>query len=99
MFVHSVKRAKLLIENGYEVEFRGVAGNLDTTKLPDALVARVAAGENVHAVPASDVARAWTRNPSSRSPRVAAGGPDEDGETRLGPDDNRRDGGKGGGEK
>ena len=71
-FAHSVKRAKLLIENGYEVdlrktgnpagsifalknmgwsdrqevEFRGVLAHLDISRLPDELVARLAAGEN-----------------------------------------------------
>ncbi len=71
-FAHSVKRAKLLIENGYEVdlrktgnpagsifalknmgwsdrqevEFRGALAHLDVGALPDALVARLAAGEN-----------------------------------------------------
>lgn len=32
-------------------------GNLDVNKLPDALVARIAAGENVHAVLASGVSQ------------------------------------------
>ena len=71
-FTDSVKRAKLLIENGYEVdlrrtgnpagsifalknmgwsdrqevEVRGVLAHLDISRLPDELVARLAAGEN-----------------------------------------------------
>jgi len=71
-FTDSVKRAKLLIENGYEVdlrrtgnpagsifalknmgwsdrqefEIRGVLHRLDLNRLPDDLIARLAAGEN-----------------------------------------------------
>ena len=71
-FLNSVKRAKLLIENGYEIdlrrtgnpagsifalknmgwsdrqefEFRGVLHRLDLNRLPDDLIARLAAGEN-----------------------------------------------------
>ena len=71
-FAHSVKRAKLLIENGYELdlrrtgnpagsifalknmgwsdrqefEIRGVLHRLDLNRLPDDLIARLAAGEN-----------------------------------------------------
>ena len=81
-FSDSVKRAKLLIENGYEVdlrktgnpagsifalknmgwsdrhdvEFRGGVGKVDLNKLPDALIARLAAGENLNAVLAGAVA-------------------------------------------
>ena len=39
-----------------EVEIRGVMANVDLTKLPDALVARIAAGESVQAVLAGAVA-------------------------------------------
>ena len=78
-FVGSVKRAKLLVEHGYEVDLRktgnpagsifalknfgwsdrhdvavsGSLANIDLTRLPDELIARIAAGENIHAVLAS----------------------------------------------
>ena len=39
-----------------EVEIRGVLANLDMTKLPDNLVARIAAGEPAHAVLAGAIA-------------------------------------------
>ena len=78
-FSGPVKRAKLLIENGYEVDLRktgnpagsifalknfgwsdrhdvavsGSLANIDLTRLPDELIARIAAGENIHAVLAS----------------------------------------------
>ena len=38
------------------VEMRGVLANVDLTKLPDALIARIAAGENLNAVLAGAVA-------------------------------------------
>ena len=40
-----------------QVEMRGVLANIDLTKLPDHLIARIAAGENVMAVLASGVSQ------------------------------------------
>ena len=122
-FSDSVKKAKLFIENGYEVdlrrtgnpvgsifalknmgwsdrtevEFRGVLANVDLTKLPDALVARIAAGENPPAVLAGAVAAGLDAGSFLSSPPLRPSGCRRrqrrmDG-TRLGPDDNRRDGG------
>ncbi len=100
-FSDSVKGAKLLIENGYEVdlrktgnpagsifalknmgwsdrqeiEFRGVMANLDLTKLPDDLVARIAAGESAQAVLAGAVSEGLDPQSFLKQPPVPLGLP------------------------
>ena len=56
-----------------EVEIRGVMANIDLTKLPDALVARIAAGESVQAVLAGAVAEGLNPRSFLKEPlRLAA---------------------------
>ncbi len=64
--------------NRQEIEFKGVLANVDLTKLPDELVARIAASESAHAVLAGAVERGLGGHLGLPAPS------EEDGEARDG---------------